>query len=311
MSVPNAPVAMDDVMLAMDVVDTLRHSARVVERELDADGQDRRLLERLKSIYASQGIDVPEHILREGVEALREDRFRYTPTPRTFSRRLAEFYVRKKHIKWKKVMIVGLVAYAASFLLYNTLWITPDVREKQHYVELVQTLPQDIRALQDRVYTLSGNPQIQEEANILAKSALSALYVKDMQGALADKERLENMTKLLAKDYNLRIVSGPGEDSGVWRVPEDQPNARNYYLIVEPVGPNGQVVRLDITNEENNKVVNTQKFGVRVSEKVFNDVRADKEEDGIIQNNIVGTKKRGELDVEYNIPVMSGRITDW
>ena len=70
---------LDDVMLAMDVVDNLRHADQLVERELRTEERDRQLKERLRKLYAAQGIDVPEHILDEGVAALHEDRFVYRP----------------------------------------------------------------------------------------------------------------------------------------------------------------------------------------------------------------------------------------
>ena len=56
---------LDDVMLAMDVVDNLRHADQLVERELGTEERDRQLKERLRKLYAAQGIDVPEHILDE------------------------------------------------------------------------------------------------------------------------------------------------------------------------------------------------------------------------------------------------------
>jgi len=70
---------LDDVLLAMDVVDTLRHREQLVLSELDAGAREAALLERLKDIYAAQGIDVPERILKEGVKALEEKRFLYEP----------------------------------------------------------------------------------------------------------------------------------------------------------------------------------------------------------------------------------------
>ena len=68
---------LDDVMLAMDVVDTIRHRELIVERELNSGARRKELLERLKSLYAAQGLDVPDHVLAEGVAALEEDRFAY------------------------------------------------------------------------------------------------------------------------------------------------------------------------------------------------------------------------------------------
>ena len=66
---------LDEVMLAMDVVDTLRHRERIVERALSTEDQDRQLVERLREIYAGQGIEVSDAIIERGVRDLREDRF--------------------------------------------------------------------------------------------------------------------------------------------------------------------------------------------------------------------------------------------
>ncbi len=65
---------LDDIMLAMDVVDTLRHQQLLVERELNADDRDEKMKQRLREIYASQGIDVPDDVLEQGVAALSIER---------------------------------------------------------------------------------------------------------------------------------------------------------------------------------------------------------------------------------------------
>ena len=61
---------LDDVMLAMDVVDTLRRRERMVARELDEHGRAEDLKQRLRRIYAQQGLDVPDHVIEQGVAAL-------------------------------------------------------------------------------------------------------------------------------------------------------------------------------------------------------------------------------------------------
>jgi Family of unknown function (DUF6384) len=61
---------LDDLMLAMDVVDTLRHDQRLVERELSAASSDDAMIERLREVYKGQGIEVSDRILEEGVKAL-------------------------------------------------------------------------------------------------------------------------------------------------------------------------------------------------------------------------------------------------
>ena len=54
------PQKLDELMLAMDVVDTLRHQDNLVARELDETRREAQLIERLRQIYRGQGIEVPE-----------------------------------------------------------------------------------------------------------------------------------------------------------------------------------------------------------------------------------------------------------
>ncbi|MGI9249399.1 MAG: DUF6384 family protein, partial [Woeseiaceae bacterium] len=111
--------------------------------------------------------------------------------------------------------------------------------------------------------------------------------------------------------YKVRIVSRPNEISGVWRVPDVNPDARNYYLIVEAVAPSGNVIAVRVHNEEDGRSVEKSKWGLRVSEDTFEAVAADKRDDGIIQGDVVGTKQIGALDPEYVIPTTGATITDW
>lgn len=95
------PRKLDDVMLAMDVVDTLRHRVRIVDQELNEDAREEQLIARLKEIYGAQGIEVPDKILKDGVKALAEQRFVYKPPADTVSVKLAKLYVSRK--KWFQI----------------------------------------------------------------------------------------------------------------------------------------------------------------------------------------------------------------
>ena len=86
----NNKAPLEDLMVAMDVVDTLRHREKLIDRELDADARYERMIEELRDIYQRQGIEVTDAMLAEGVAALEEDRFAYSPTPPSFSRRMAK-----------------------------------------------------------------------------------------------------------------------------------------------------------------------------------------------------------------------------
>lgn len=122
MSTKNADKPLDDVMLAMDVVDTLRRDSRVALQELDAETRESELLDRLQSIYGTQGIEVSDEILKEGIRALREDRFTYKPTPHSLSRLLATLYVRRK-TWWKTAFIITalvILSYLTSQLVFTS-----------------------------------------------------------------------------------------------------------------------------------------------------------------------------------------------
>ncbi|MEO0998965.1 MAG: DUF6384 family protein, partial [Pseudomonadota bacterium] len=118
--------AFDDVMLAMDVVDTLRRRQVLVERELASDDREEALIGRLRDIYAAQGIEVPDAILRDGVKALEEKRFVYEPKNRGLQGRFALAYVSRD--RWLKP--VGAIAGVAAFTtaIYEFGFEAPRVR---------------------------------------------------------------------------------------------------------------------------------------------------------------------------------------
>ena len=129
-----------------------------------------------------------------------------------------------------------------------------------------------------------------------------------MKTAIAD---LDAMRAALVQTYQLRIVSRPDEDTGVFRIPDVNEGAKNYYIIVEPVTDKGAVLSLPIVSEEDGKTYTVSKWGVRVPEATYEAIRDDKSDDGIVQANILGEKPRGTLKVTYLMPVESGAITEW
>ena len=128
---------------------------------------------------------------------------------------------------------------------------------------------------------------------------------------MAAAEELKALRARLDESYTLRIVSRPGEKSGVWRIPERNPDAQNYYIIVEAIGADGKVLTQEISSEEDGSTRRVDTWGVRVDKRVFNRIAADKQDDGIIQNNRFGEKRRGYLEDEYSIETSGGTITHW
>lgn len=301
---------LDDVMIAMDVVDTLRHDKRIVERELNVEGRRAELIEDLRKIYRDQGIDVPDRILEEGVKALEEKRFVYTPPANSLEVRLARIYVGRE--RWGKPVLGALggavLALGAWWLAYERPRAVEAAQQKQ---ELQVVIPQQIGLLFEQIGKETGRPALIEEAKRIADSARSAASGGQLAPARAATQRLQSMLDEVRRDYEIRIINRQGEVTGLWRVPRVNPSSRNYYLVVEAIDRSGKAIARDILNEETGQRESVMKWAVRVPKSVFDAVQADKQDDGIIQKAVLGNKARGDTEPQWRLEVSGGALTRW
>ncbi|MBT8471634.1 MAG: hypothetical protein HKN14_14465 [Marinicaulis sp.] len=305
-----APRKLDDVMLAMDIVDTLRHREKIIDRELSAEDREARLIERLREIYAAQGIEVPDRILADGVKALEEKRFVYDPPKNTFSVKLAKFYIARD--RWLKpfALIFGLAALVTGAYEFGVE--RPKAQaERRTQIELTQSLPRNLAEARDAALTNAVTDNARTQIETVYQNGLAAAQAEDADAARRAVTDLDAMAQLLRQDLTIRVVSRPNEMSGVFRVHDDDPGVRNYYLIVEAVDARGNAQTLEIASEEDQKRERVEKWGVRVPEAVFNRVAADKQDDQIIQNANIGAKPRGALSPAYEIETSGGAILEW
>lgn len=293
---------LEDLMVAMDVVDTIRHRRLIVERELDAAGRRQRLIERLRDIYTAQGIEVSDAALEAGVDALEKERFAYAPASPGVGTFFARLYVRRD--RWLKA-VLGIIAVA--LLVWLAWYVT--ITLPQQRVEAA--MPARIEAAYDRVTAIADTEAGMARANELRSAAERAVEAGDFGAAgqrVADLEALERELRLA---YEIRIVSRPNEMSGVWRVPDVNPDARNFYLVVEAVDGNGNVIEREVRNEEDGRTYRVRKWGLRVDEATFEAVAADKRADGIVDDYVVGSKTAGRLEPNYRVPTSGATITEW
>lgn len=291
-----APAKLDDVMLAMDVVDTLRHREQLVSRELDSSDREEQLLERLRQIYASQGIDVSQQILEEGVTALREGRFAYAQPPRSAATRWAHIYINRG--RWGKALLALLVVALLATLAYDAAVRAP-----------LRNLRTDLSTVHAAVLAEAQVPAADQQADTLYQQAVTALGRGDRAEARSSLTTLKELRTQLEQSYTLRIATSP--DTGVYRIPDINTGARNYYIIVEAVDANGRRLTVPIRNEETGAVERVKQWGLRVDEATYNRVRDDKIDDGIIQDDLFGQKRAGYLEPDYLFPTTGAAITEW
>ena len=415
-------IELNEIMLAMDVVDTLRHQQSLVDRELGTDDHDQALIAKVRKIYADQGLEVSDEVIASGVKALREERFTYNPPKKSFQLTLAHLYVHRG--RWAKRGAWLLAVLLVIYLGYQLAVVAPQKRSRQKAAQAInlridrqrdqisvakarlvrlnqslveakeagsskasvattglvdkaardmsaarekiqalekleittrvdgnqlaangatvtgrldkrkelisalsahldnaekavrtldelKILPEKIVAQRDRILSEAQQKDVGRQAEELYTDAMVALGRRDVAAAQKGYALLQQFYDQLVQEYQLRIVSREGVRSGVWRVPQNNPNARNYYVIVEAVTADGKRLAVPVTSEEDGKTRTVKQWGLRVKESVFEQVKRDKMDDGIINNNVFGTKKRGYLQPQYFIPTTGGTITNW
>ena len=307
-SKPQRPL--DDVMIAMDVVDTLRHDKRLVERELNDAERRAELIALLGGIYKGKGIDVPDSILEEGVKALEENGFVYTPPPMSLEVRLARLYGTRE-TGGRRAAGVGLAGALGLGGWYVAVERPRAVEQAAIEREAETELPARVASLLQQIEREAKVPVIAADARQIAETARSAASGRQLPAARSAEARLQAMLDELRRSFQIRIVNRQGEITGLWRVPRVNPLSRNYYLVVEAIDPSGKVLPREIPNEETGQRESVTKWAVRVPKTVFDEIQADKLDDGIIQKAVLATKVPGEIEPRWQREVPGGALTRW
>ena len=190
-----------EVMIAMDVVDTLRHQRSLVERALQSEDREQALIEKLRKIYADQGIEVSDEVIAEGVRAMREERFAYTPPKSGWKVSLAHFYINRK--SWAKRLLVGLAALVGIWGGYQYFYVAPSEKARTRAAQELKTNIANQKArmaeLKQAITTTSGELEAASESPTPNLASQIMGFSDKARKALASAVRqLESAEKLPA-----------------------------------------------------------------------------------------------------------------
>jgi len=142
----------------------------------------------------------------------------------------------------------------------------------------------------------------------LAQGYIEATNREKLSDAI---KQLEGLESLLQQEYTI-IITG-----GKWRFPNDNPSTKNYYLLVRAQDAEGNILEKDVKNEENGNIEAVREWGERVPEEVYEAVKRDKMDNGLIDNTLFGKKQKGYMNDEVaylyrGTPLPRvGQITHW
>src|SRR5665213_2467281 len=238
MSMPEAAdaVPLDDEMLVMDVADTLRRGIDIPIAPAPGPA-DPAIVERLRALYQQQGIEAPDRVLPEGIAAMADRRFLYTPKAGP-ARNLALFYISRR--KWGPpvfavflALAIGLGGYFFGYRPYR------EAEAEKARLELAQDLPAQIDDLYQAIFNETKVQTAADDALELRDLGKAAAQKGDRAGAERAVADLTALRDRLEQAYTLKIVDKEGVKPGFWTFPPNNSEATNYYIVVEAVDASG------------------------------------------------------------------------
>lgn len=132
----------------------------------------------------------------------------------------------------------------------------------------------------------------------------------DKSGIKAAKSELDMFEATLSTLIEFRIVDRKGEKPGFWRTLVDNPKTKQFFVVVEAV-VDGEPVNWAVRDADSGKIVSGAKFALKVDEKTFAELSADKKDDGRIANMVVGLKPVGRITPVWSIKTDGETITEF
>ena len=143
-----------------------------------------------------------------------------------------------------------------------------------------------------------------ERAAGLRRSADAQLAARDLDRLEETARSYRQLSHLVSAEYDIVIVGG------VWREHNELRGVQNYYLRVQAIGGDGRQVPVVIRNEEDGTTAEVTEWAERVPQETYDRVGADRQDNGIIDDDGFGFKRRGFVSAERNFENL-GQITRW
>lgn len=192
--------AFEDVMLALDAVDTLLHQESVKLDELNSDQYKEALIAKMREYNLVQGREVSEEMLVAAAEQAEKDRLVFKAPKPGLELSLARFYVRRAVYGRRTALALATVAavFVTGWFAYDYGIVKPREREiariEQARVDEIarieklfgETLPKDLTLAaaeaRDAAHTAGEDADV-EAVNLIENRGKAAIGLRDEQEA--------------------------------------------------------------------------------------------------------------------------------
>ena len=309
-------LSVPEMLRIMDVATALRQDRELVEEQLDVEKLKERLKERMLAASKVTGEPVTPEEVDAAIRQYYAGLYTFREPKLGFSVALAHLWVRRKEI-----IGGGCVALLCVALLWWSFF-SPNARfsasGRKH--RLVESLSASIARQGENVRALSADNSLAPEVARLAAEAEVYRKKEDAGGLESVRKKLTEMETLLGEEYTVHVVSRADRKSAVDRYFKGEKGKKlsGYYLIVEARTSDGSVLTRRIHDDQVDSYRQVTTWGERVPEAVYERLKKDKQENGILNETAFAAKRKGSLDEEITMPgpdgkplTRLGQITEW
>lgn len=301
------PLEPDEVLRVMDAAQVI-HERQAALREHGSFDREAAIRD-IQVMYEELGDLVDRDVIESALDEYLSQRYAFRSPPRGPQRTLALLYVRRGRIA-RRVLLpaAGVAALVwAGFTGVEMAERRAEARAAAAQIERAARFG-DLQADVDRLHAAVLSAAIEdlalERAAELGRIAEAQVAARDVVGLGETVGLYDDLYGALTSEYRL-VITG-----GVWRQDNRDPRIRNNYLLVEALDPAGRALTLPVRNEETGATERVAAWGERVPRDVYDRVAADKQDNGIVDDNDFGLKRRGFITAERAYPDI-GQITRW
>ena len=294
------PLAPHEVLRVMDAAQVIHERRQALEEHETFDREA--AIRDIQRMYEELGDLVDSETIEKALDDYLSQRYAFAPTPPGIGRSLALLYIRRGWIA-RRVLLPATVVGA---LIWGSIAGAGMMAERalaERHARLA-TLQAEVARLHSAVLAEAAESLAGERAASLAGEAESRIATRDVDGLEEAARRFQDLLDTVATEYRI-VVTG-----GVWRYPDGTRDVRNHYLLVQALGTDGEPVSVTIRSEETGDTRRVRQWGERVPQEAYDRIAADKEDNGIIDDEEFGFKPRGFVTAERRYADI-GQITEW